>query len=58
MANEIDVGFDLGYLAVALDRAKHLRDGDFPIEPSEIAALRDWAAEWAQAIRNIQARQQ
>ncbi len=55
MANEIDVGFDLGYLAVALDRAKHLRDGDFPIEPSEIAALRDWAAEWAQAIRNIQA---
>jgi len=55
MAHEIDAGFDLGYLAVALDRANRLRDDDFPIEQSEIAALRYWAAEWAQAIRSTQA---
>lgn len=54
MAHEIDAGFDVNYLAVALDRAKQLRDIDFPIENSEIAELRQWAAEWAQAIRSIQ----
>ncbi len=52
MAREIDRGFDLGYLAAGVGHAAQLRDVDFPIETTEIAALRQWAAEWAQAIRN------
>jgi Nucleotidyl transferase AbiEii toxin, Type IV TA system len=54
MASEIDPGFDVTYLAVALDHAHQLRDDDFPIDLSEIAALRQWAAEWAQSIRSAQ----
>ena len=56
MALEIDPAFDLVYFAGALDRAKHLHDTDFPIEPGEIGALRQWAAEWAQVIRTSPAR--
>jgi Nucleotidyl transferase AbiEii toxin, Type IV TA system len=55
MATEIDPGFDDTYLAVTLDRAQQLRDNDFPIKQGEIAALRTWAAEWAQSIRNAEA---
>lgn len=52
MACEIDPGFDLRYLSVALDRATQLQDVDFPIETKRIPALRQWTAEWASAIRN------
>ena len=52
MAREIDPGFDLRYLCVALDRANQLCDVDFPIDAKAIAALRRRAADRAQAIRN------
>lgn len=50
MAFEIDPGFDVDYLAVALDRAQVLGDDDFPIAPTDIPALRSWATDWARAI--------
>ena len=44
MACEIDPGFDFRFVAAALDRAKQLRDVDFPIDTKEIATLRQWTA--------------
>lgn len=51
IAREIDPGFDLTYLAVALDHAQRLRDEDFPIPADDVPALRAWCAAWAAEIR-------
>ena len=50
MAREIDPGFDVAYLAHALDRANSIRNDDVPIEAVEMEALRRWATAWGRSI--------
>ena len=52
MANEIDPGFDLAYLALALDRAQRLRDHELPVDETEVLELRHWLATWSEQIRS------
>jgi hypothetical protein len=46
-ASSIDAGFDIGYAAFMLRSLGRFEDQEVPVAPGEVAALREFFAEWS-----------
>lgn len=49
-APTIDLGFDLGQLALAVNQLTRKPDDDLPMPASEILAMRRWYGEWYESL--------
>lgn len=51
LAGEVDAGFDAEVFAQMLTTLSRFRDEDLPVAPGEVAALRNFFADWVRDLR-------